>query len=58
MNGSVIPDEDITFGKVTASWTLGRYLNKIHTSAEKLNIGIASKDTSQISQVMAIIIVL
>ena len=39
-SGIIIPNEKLKFGKGSCKWTIGRYLNKLHISPEKLNLGI------------------
>ena len=46
LSGSIVPDDNIQFGKGSNVWTLGRYLNKLHTSPEKLQLGVASMEAT------------
>ena len=46
LSGAVVPDENISFGKISSLWTIGRYLNKLHTSADRLQLGIAFKESN------------
>ena len=41
-SGIVISDAPLAFGKVSSVWNIGRYLNKLHTSPDKLHLGLGS----------------
>ena len=41
-SGVVVPNEKMRVGKGLCQWTIGRYLNKLHVSADKLHLGIGT----------------